>query len=350
MPDLNRKDMLRRMARMSAQTAAAALAAFGTVKALGLPEGSWAVISALFTVQQSVGGTLTAAVGRLIGVAIGTMLGVACAALIGVSPWQAALGLLITAAVMNGIAAKWPSTQFGVVAGAILLLVPEGSPADKAIERGITIGLGTIIGTLASLFVFPERAHLKAREHLGLAIRRCGDLLATGIGLMTGDRDGDLGTIHAEIRRELEAAATMAEQSVHPWLSFRAEAPEPDKLVRATERLWHTLIMIDRAEDGPLPAVPRERLSPALRGLAAASCAYLEGLGLTVTKGEPPPPPDAVQTHLRTLDEALERMREEGGTRPLPGAETERVFGLSLALRHLAGDVASLARIVGERP
>lgn len=345
----NDQHSLQRVARMAAQTAVAALAAFTVVKVLGLPESSWAVISALFTVQQSVGGTLTAAVGRFIGVGLGTLLGVACAYFIGVSPWQAAAGLLIIAAIMNGIAAKWPSTQFGVVAGSILLLVPEGDPVDKAIERAITIGLGTVIGTLAALFVFPERAHLKAQEHLGLAIRRCGDLLATGIALMTGAGAGDLGRIHRDIRRELDAAAGMAEQSFTPRLSFSATTDDPEKLLRATERLWHTMIMVDRAEDGPLPEAPLQRLAPALHGLAETACSYLEGLGRAVADGGQAPSRDAVHARLLALDEAFETMRSEGSTRPLAGPETERVFGLSMALRHLTRDLDRLATLIDKR-
>ena len=47
----------------------------------------------------------------------------------------------------------------------------------------------------------------------------------------------------------------------------------------------------------------------------------------------------ALRERLRTLDAAIEAMRRDGVTRPLPGAEAERVFALSFAMRQLARDL-----------
>ena len=328
----------RRALRLAGQTAAAALATYAAVEATGLPEGSWAVITALFACEASVGGTLGAAVGRLAGTALGTLIGLGCALLIGISDWRTALGLLLIALTVTAVAARYPSTRFGVVAGSIILLVPEGDLVAKAWERAVAIGLGTVIGTLAALFLFPERAHRNAEAHLGRAIRRCGDLLATAVALLTGEAGGDLRAIHDDIRRELQAASEMTGESLAPQLKPGAAAA-PGDLLRATQRLWHTLILIDRAEQGPLPEDPCERLRPALRALSDAFCGYIADLGGAVERGEAPPRQDALRERLRTLDAAIEAMRRDGATRPLPSAEAERVFALSFAMRQLARDL-----------
>jgi uncharacterized membrane protein YccC len=55
---------MERPARVAAQTATAALTIFALFKIAGLPQVSWAVISALFVIQPNVGGTISTALGR----------------------------------------------------------------------------------------------------------------------------------------------------------------------------------------------------------------------------------------------------------------------------------------------
>ena len=85
-------------ARVAAQTAAAAGATFGLFTITGLPQTSWAVVSALFVIQPNVGGTVGAALGRIAGTALGTAVGLACVYAIGVSSWASAVGLVVATA------------------------------------------------------------------------------------------------------------------------------------------------------------------------------------------------------------------------------------------------------------
>jgi Fusaric acid resistance protein-like len=342
---------------MAAQTAVAALATYAVVRFAGMAEGTWAVISALFVVQQSVGGTVGAALARAGGTVLGTLFGLACVLLIGHSEVRAGVSLLLAASTLTFVAALvHPGLRYGVVVAAIMILGPGGDVVESAWDRAAAIGLGTVLGALASVLVFPAPAHRDAEERLGHALRRCGDLLATGIAGLTGDaagggsnaNEGETSAIHDDILDDLEAARGMALQSYYPRLRRlrrRAPTPPPGDLLFAVERLWHTLIMVDRTDRGPLPDGPRQDLGPALRGMADTSRAYLRALGTFVGRGGgTPPPPDRVRERLAVLDRALADLRRRRVTLPLPSGEAERVFALSFAMGELA---RNLDEVVG---
>src|SRR5690242_3298985 len=63
--------------RATFQSAAAAAVAFGLTYGLGLPHHSWAVLTALFAVQDSVGATIKTAGLRIAGAVLGTCLALA---------------------------------------------------------------------------------------------------------------------------------------------------------------------------------------------------------------------------------------------------------------------------------
>ena len=61
---------------------ASSLAAFVVAEALGLPQGFWAVITALIVTQSNVGGSLKAALDRFVGSLLGAVYGSAVAFMI----------------------------------------------------------------------------------------------------------------------------------------------------------------------------------------------------------------------------------------------------------------------------
>src|SRR4029453_12419096 len=81
--------------RHALRVVTAVVAAFAVVRLLGLPQGWWAVITALLVVQTSVGGSLKAALARLWGTIAGALYGALVA--IGI-PHTSDLGLAIAIA------------------------------------------------------------------------------------------------------------------------------------------------------------------------------------------------------------------------------------------------------------
>src|ERR1700704_5399258 len=68
--------------RHGVRIAAAGVLSFALAQALGLPQGYWAVFTAVLVVQGSVGGSWKAAVGRLVGTLLGAVYGAVIATLV----------------------------------------------------------------------------------------------------------------------------------------------------------------------------------------------------------------------------------------------------------------------------
>jgi hypothetical protein len=135
---------LEKPARVAAQTAVAALATFGLFKVTGLPQASWAVISALFVIQPNVGGTIGTALGRIAGTALGTVCGLARV------PGRRAIELGDRSRPSRGhpslgfITGFRPGLRYGLVPAAFILLAPHGEALEKAWHGAAAIGLGAV--------------------------------------------------------------------------------------------------------------------------------------------------------------------------------------------------------------
>lgn len=124
----------------------AVVAAFAVVKLFGLPQGWWAVITALLVVQTSVGGSLKAALDRLWGTMAGAFYGALVALAIphasdfglGIAIAVAILPLAFLAAV-NAIFRVAPVTALIVM---LPIYGPASDPLISAADRVFEIVIG----------------------------------------------------------------------------------------------------------------------------------------------------------------------------------------------------------------
>jgi uncharacterized membrane protein YccC len=326
---------LRDPARQAVQTTAAAVLTFAVMKLLGLPHVTWAVISALFVVQSSVGGTVASMIGRIEGAALGTVIGLGCLYLIGSQGWWAALALAVAVTIVAFIVALRPGLRYGHVTAGILII--SGSAGDGAImagfERALAIGIGAVLAAAVALLIFPEPAHKKANRHLAQALRRCGDLLSAALAGLMDEKAFKLQPMHDDIRRHVEKAAGAAGASRRSRFHGRS-GPPYSRLIHSVQRLWSTLIIIDRVDAEPLPEAARRQLGPALEALSNEACSYFQKLGNSIESNEAPPRPQAMRDKLDALDKSLDAFRRQDDS--LPSSTAERVFSLAFGLEELA--------------
>src|SRR3954447_11931256 len=141
---------------------ASSLAAFGLAQALALPQGFWAVITALIVTQSNVGGSLKAALDRFIGSVFGAVYGSAVAFAIphehGLSR---AAALIVAVAPLSFLAARSAGFRVAPITAIIVLLSATGStlgPFGFAVDRVLEVGLGCAVGLLVSVLFVPARA------------------------------------------------------------------------------------------------------------------------------------------------------------------------------------------------
>ena len=129
---------------------ASSLAAFGLASAFGLPQGFWAVITALIVTQGNVGGSLKAAFDRFAGSVCGAVYGGAVAFAIphggGLSR---AVALAVAVAPLSVLAASSAGFRVAPITAIIVLLGTAGAtlgPLGFALDRILEVGLGCAVG------------------------------------------------------------------------------------------------------------------------------------------------------------------------------------------------------------
>ena len=141
---------------------ASSLAAFGLASAFGLPQGFWAVITALIVVQGNVGGSLKAAFDRFAGSVCGAVYGGAVAfAIPQPRALSRAVALVVAVAPLSVLAASSAGFRVAPITAIIVLLGTAGAtlgPLGFALDRILEVGLGCAVGLLASVLVVPARA------------------------------------------------------------------------------------------------------------------------------------------------------------------------------------------------
>lgn len=327
---------------------ASSLAAFALATLLHLPQGFWAVITALIVTQANVGGSLKAAFDRFAGSVCGAIYGGAVAfAIPHPDGMTRAVALVIAVAPLSVLAARSAGFRVAPITAIIVLLGAAGAtlgPLGVAADRILEIGLGCAVGLLASVLIVPARASRSLLDTAALVAR----LLAKQLEMLAmpeGASSGDSATLVALSRKRLAELETLLGEAARERRSRLAQGPDPAPLVRTLLRLRHDVVMLRRAAGGAWHEAVRDQLAQPWSDAAKAGAGYLNCLGDALAAGRAPErPPDVVES-LGAYKAALDGVRRRGGTRALSTDEVGRLFGLGFGLDQLRRDLDDL----GER-
>ena len=339
----SRKSELRHAVRVSA----AVVAAYALSSLLHLPQGYWAVFTAVIVVQASVGATITASIERLLGTIVGGGVG-ACAAMIHARfPDAGGPILAITAAALTFVAAVRPSLKTAPITAVIMLIGMQThmDPLVAAVHRVAEITVGGLVGVAATLLIFPARAHATVVESVSKIAGVQADLLEHyALKLKGGETALETLTQYDAMLKVLAKLQTAMNEADRESASKLSDHSVTDALPRTLWRLRNDCVMIGRAlrEAFPSPglALPSAAMLNACAGFLRASAALLSG----------GPRPDRVafaQAH-QAFQTAVETLREGGGTRALAFDDAARVFGLVFAVENLFGNLGDFEERVEE--
>jgi uncharacterized membrane protein YccC len=326
------RDMRRDIARAALQSAAAAAATFGAMRALGLSELFIGVLSAVYILQPSIGGTLSSARTRLVSTLVGTAAGLGTILAL---PEEFGRGVALALAVfvVSGMAAARPDWTYGLVAAVGVSLASGEDALDTAVARGVAIALGAGIGLLAAVLIWPETARSRREKHLARAIRAVRDRVDDAVAVAEGEGEGRADEIAPRYHREMALA-----REAHRYSRFRAAGSEAR--LDALQRLYDAAIVIDRADtalarDPSLVHDIAGEVRAARQGIVAA-------LDRLLAEGSMP------RGELARLDGTLaglsERAVAEAGSREALRARLALIFGLAevrASLGNLAKAVAA---------
>jgi len=339
--------------RFAVRVVVAGVAAFAIASLLALPQGFWAVVTAVIVVQASLGASLKASLDRLIGTIGGAVFGGLCAYFIPhADPIGMAVALAVALAPLGVIAAIDGRFRIAPVTAAILILVPSATGAGPLVVTGqriLEIAIGGAVAVVVSLLVLPSRAHGVLAASTNRLLGLLADLMPLLLGDLTAapDRPSILAR-QAAIRRALAALDGAADEARRERRVHLTDDPDPDPVVRTATRVRHDVSMIGRALATPLSEPFATRLGPAAAAVGEASVDLLRGIAAAFAGRIPPPSAEPLSTALDTYNRNVEAVRVEGLTRGLSADAVGRLFTLGFALDQFRQDLGDLAARAAE--
>jgi uncharacterized membrane protein YccC len=299
--------------RLCVRMTAAGVFAYVLAELFALPQGYWAVFSAIIVIQASVGGSVKATIDRVIGTIGGAVIG-------------GAVGFVVP--------------HQNVFSPAVIVLLTPGAqqlgPLDSAFYRIVEIIVGSLVGLGVSLVVLPARAHALVVGTAARALSLLADLLGDWLAVLAGSRDdGRITQLQNDIRgamARLEIAASEAHQERRTYLT---QEFDPDPLVRTIFRLRNDVVMIGRAAAEPLPDPLIARLRAPFEKISQATQDFLRACADSLRDRESPPSLDAAEQALAAYAAIIEELQREDDTRAFPAANIGRLHALGFILEQL---------------
>lgn len=338
-----RKTEIRHAIRVSAAVGAA----FALATLLRLPQGYWAVFTAVIVVQSSLGATITASVERFMGTVVGALAGAGAAYFHAQWPQFGGLILCVTVALLAFVVSMRPSLKVAPVTAVIMLIgtTTHMAPLIAAGLRVAEITVGSLVGVAATLLIFPARAHASVVSSVQKIAGLQAHILDSHVLSLRGT-PGPTDYLKAQddlraALAKLQAAVTEADRENASKLSDRSVS---EALPRTLWRLRNDTVMVGRALHEPLPAAD---LAPAAADMLEAGARFLRGTADLLAGGARPDRIAFAQAH-QTFQDCVEGLRKRGLTRDLEFDDAARVFGLVFAIENLFGNLGDFEERIEE--
>lgn len=340
------QEMKPRVRQASKATIAACLS-YLIADFLDLPQAFWTAVVAIVVTQASIGASLGHALDWFLGSLVGAVVGGAVAVLVGHEFGPRLVGLAVTVLVMAYFAASRPHMRIACVTATIIILgtAVSGTPLQSATTRIIEVLIGTTVAILTMVLVFPARAGPALADHIGrtlpLYFQFVCDLLDMAL-TATFDRE-KVRAASVKIRAAISANEALSEQAQREVAGFLGDSPDPEALLTALRRLWHTELILARVVSQPLPASVLDRLRGGLeelRGVIAKLGADLKEAQARMN-GEDLDIAD-VEAAIAKLSNTVEAMRGTPELRALSTDDMLRLMTLDFALEQLRQSLKDL--------
>jgi len=324
--------------RHGVRIAAAGVLSFALAQALALPQGYWAVFTAVLVVQGSVGGSWKASIDRLMGTLLGAAYGAVIATLV---PHDNALmtgvALAISLTPLALLAALNPSYRVAPITAVIILLGGAGATEGPFLAAGlrtIEVTLGGFVGMAVSLFLLPARAHALLGEAANRVLQRLAQLLADLMAGLTAPMDAQaILARNDEVRLALTALENISDEAARERRNYLSDDSDPEPVTRTLRRVRHDLVLIGRLAAEPLPLAVRERLAQGLAELANTATEFLRAIGRAFATRDPPPSLEPLNTAMAHVLAEITAIKGE-----------ERLIALSFAFEQLQLNLKDLTR------
>lgn len=335
--------------RQTLRVTVATAAAYAAYKYLDFQQGYWAVFTVLIVMQGSIGGTLGAATERMIGTLAGAVLGGLAATFHAGTTLGVGIALAVVTCLTVLGAAVRPQLRVAPVTAAILLLTePAGAPVGQfVLDRILEIGLGGLIGVLASVLILPARSHtVVVSRSIGVLARIARLLLSEAEALERGEPLIP-SSEHPALRQALASVEQALKDADRERASRLADHRIPSSIPRTLWRVRNDLVAIGNVLREPLPVEVASMLAPAAAKLLRAEAELTHNCATALNNATKVSRNDDAATY-DAFTETFGGLRQSGVMRALDFNAVGRVFGLAFTLDGLHRDLADLADRIDE--
>ncbi len=337
-------------ARQTVRVVAGTLLAFLLYHLFDLPQGYWAVFTVVIVMQGSIGGTLGASIDRMKGTLLGAVVG-------GFAAWlhphtPVGLGAALTFAVGVAVfaAALRPSLKAAPVTAVIMLISPSGGslgPIDSALYRVLEIAIGSVIGVVASVLIFPARSTAlviaRVQAVLGLMADVLDDYAEDVSRAAQIDRHNE---VQLRIRLALSGIESVMIDADRERSSRLGEHRLTTALPRTLWRVRNDGISLSRAM-GPLPEDVAALIGAPTGALMQAEAAFMRACGSALVAGRRVERGDR-EARLKAFEAAMGNLRQSRLTHELSFDAVGHLFALGFALESLHRNLTDLGDRVDE--
>jgi uncharacterized membrane protein YccC len=331
--------------RHAGRTAVAAIVTQLVVTALNLPQGYWAVITAVIVMQANIGGSIRAAWSRLLGTATGAAMGIV-AVHWGGSSWPALGGAVFaTLMVCTAVPFLRESSRVGGITAVIVLLGghPDMSPLTVGLDRSLEISVGIVTALAVSMSFFPSRAVRAISYGLAKIFEDEAAFFALVLDARVQDDYSDRQAFGLKDRivrtmarcRDLRREASLegrggTQTALQALLLFRAE------------RLFEQILAMDHIASEWHGEGLHRHLTGELAGLRQAVSTVLSGLAAHLRGSGSLPDLTALETAVAMAREKLSTMRRERAPAAYDLSEVMHFFSFMHGMLACAAETAEV--------
>jgi uncharacterized membrane protein YccC len=311
-----------------------------------LPQGYWAVFTALVVTQANLGASWKAALYRTIGSTCGAVAAALLVPVLGNGPVGAGIVIFLLAAFFGYLTSLHPAfTAAGFTAALILVFGGQGEPWHMAWLRVLYTILGAVVAFAVGALIWPVRARVGLRYKIASILEGAGALYraVTAAALRQIDNeqqvrelDRQLHDLRRGITQQLDEARSELSFSRFNEGEYQAFVDQADQLRRRLTAMAEdrSLYVHAQLELGLLPSLPTlaERTAQAFASLAAA-----------VNNPGQPMKSSELDSAICDLDADLARLRQRRSTTPLTLDRMLPFWALVFNLREVAENLNQLA-------
>jgi uncharacterized membrane protein YccC len=312
-----------------------------------LPQGYWAVFTALVVTQVTLGASWKPALYRTIGSTAGALAAMLLFVILGPGVIRVGIMLFVLASLFGFLTVLHPSFSAAGFTAAIVLVLGriEGTPFHIGWLRVLYTLLGSVVAFAVGALIWPVRARVGLRYKLASILGGAGVLYraVTAAALQGIDNEPQVRELDRQLH-DLRRGITQQMDEARSELSFsRFNEGEYQAFVEQVDQLRRRLTAM--AEDSALyvHAQLQPGLLPSLPALVEKTGQSFAALAEAISDSGRPLNSAQLEAAVCDLDADLARLREQRATAPLALDRMLPFWALVFNLREVAQGLGQLA-------